>query len=178
MQFEECKKQLQKGDILMVMDFAQKLGSTRDRMKFKVPYWSRSQTTLHPIIIYYLCPEDCHHLICDEVIVISDDLVHDSFAVKAFMDRALEHLKEKNVPVEGIVLFSDNCSVQYKSCHVFDQMSQREIPILHNYFGSNYGKGDADSAIGHLSQHVDSVVRSGVIEISDSLFAYCKKSLK
>ena len=58
-------------------------------------------------------------------------------------------------------------------------MSQREIPILHNYFGSNHGKGDADSAIGHLSQHVDSVVRSGVIEISDSLslFAYCKKVL-
>ena len=58
-------------------------------------------------------------------------------------------------------------------------MSQREIPILHNYFGSNHGKGDANSAIGHLSQHVDSMVRSGVIEISDSLslFAYCKKVL-
>ena len=58
-------------------------------------------------------------------------------------------------------------------------MAQREIPILHNYFGSNHGKGDADSAIGHLSQHVDSVVRSGVIEISDSLslFAFCKKVL-
>ena len=102
-----------------------------------------------------------------------------SFPVKAFMDRMLEHLKEKNIPVEWIVLFSDNCAVQYKSCHVFDQMSQREIPILHNYFGSNHGKGEADSAIGHLSQHVDSVVRSGVIEISDSLslFAYCKKVL-
>ena len=76
-------------------------------------------------------------------------------------------------------MFSDNCAVQYKSCHVFDQMSQREIPILHNYFGSNHGKGDADSAIGCLSQHIDSVARSGVIEISDSLslFAYCKKVL-
>ena len=53
-------------------------------------------------------------------------------------------------------------------------MSQREIPILHNYFGSNHGKGDADSAIGHLSQYVDSVMVSGVIEISDTLrlFAY------
>ena len=99
------------------------------------------------------------------------------FAVKAFMDRALKHLKEKNVPVEWIVLFSDNCAVQYKSCHVFDQISQREIPILHNYFGSNHGKGDTNSATGHLSQHVNSVVRSGIIEINDSLFAYCKKVL-
>ena len=32
--------------------------------------------------------------------MISDDLVHDSFAVKAFIDRVLEHLKEKNLPVE------------------------------------------------------------------------------
>ena len=99
MQFEECKKQLQKGDILMVMDFAQNWAHKRQD-EIQGAYWSRSQTTLHPIIIYYPCPEDFHHLVCDEVIVISDDLVHDSFAVKAFMDRALEHLKEKNVPVE------------------------------------------------------------------------------
>ena len=99
MQFEECKKQLQKGDILMVMDFAQNWAHKRQD-EIQGAYWLRCQTTLHPIIIYYPCPEDCCHLICDEVIVISDDLVHDSFAVKAFMDRVLEHLKEKNVPVE------------------------------------------------------------------------------
>ena len=56
-------------------------------------------------------------------------------------------------------------------------MSQRQISILHNYFGSNHGKGDADSATCHFALHVDSVVRSCVIEISDSLglFAHCKK---
>ena len=88
-----------KGDVLMVMVFAQNWSHKRQD-EIQGAYWSRSQTTLHPIIIYYPCPEDCRHLICDEVIVISDDLIHDSFAVKAFMDRVLEHLKEKNVPVE------------------------------------------------------------------------------
>ena len=92
MQFEECKKQLQKGDDLMVIEFAHNWAHKRQD-EIQGTYWLRSQTVLHPIIIYYPCTENCHHLICDEVVVISDDLVHDSFAVKAQSIGASERKK-------------------------------------------------------------------------------------
>ena len=55
----------------MVIDFAQNWAHKRQD-EIQGAYWSRSQTTLYPIIIYYPCPENCHHLICDEVIAISE----------------------------------------------------------------------------------------------------------
>ena len=50
---------------------------------------------LHPIVVYYPCPEKCGHLVRDEVMILSSDLKHDSFAVTSFIDKALVHLKDK-----------------------------------------------------------------------------------
>ena len=68
----------------------------------------------------------------------SKDLKHDSFAVDNFVDKALSHLKEKGIPVKRIIMWSDNCGTQYKSCKVFDSMSKlRDIPVMRNYFVQN-----------------------------------------
>ena len=56
---------------------------------------------------------------------------------------------------------SGNAGSQYKSCKVFDTLSKIKIPVLQNCFGAKHGKGEADSAIGCLSQIVDAVVHSG-----------------
>ena len=101
--------------------------------------------------------------------IVSKDLKHDSFAVDTFVDKALSHLKEKGIPVKRIIMWSDNCGTQYKSCKVFDSMSKfRDIPVMHNYFCAKHGKAEADGAIGCLSMHLDAVVRSGSQEFSDA----------
>ena len=51
-------------------------------------FWCRRQTTFHPIITYYLCPQKCDHLVCDEIMMVSKDVKHDSFAVNTFVDKA------------------------------------------------------------------------------------------
>ena len=110
----------------------------------------------------------CDHLVCDEIMMVSKDVKHDSFAVDTFVDKALSHLKEKGIPVKSIIMWSDNCGTQYKSCKVFDSMSKfRDIPVMRNYFCAKHGKAEADGAIGHLSMHLDAVVRSGSQEFSD-----------
>ena len=58
-------------------------------------------------------------------------------------------------------MFSDNCTIHYKSCKVFDMLSKMEIPVIMNYFSAKHGKAEADGAIGHLSMHIDNVVCSG-----------------
>lgn len=177
-QFDECKQQLQNGDVLMVMDFAQNYTHHRQD-EVHGAFWTRRQSTLHPIIIYYVCPENCGHLVRNEVMMVSSDLKHDGFAVNAFVDKAMEHLKQNNVHVRRIVMFSDNCGAQYKCCKVFDSISKVTIPLLRGYFCARHGKAEADGAIGRLSMHLDAVVRSGSREFSNStaIADYCRKNL-
>ena len=107
-QFNECKKPLKYGDVLFVMDFATNYSHHRQD-EIHGAFWCRNQTTLHPIVVYYPCPEKCGHLVRDEVMILSSDLKHDSFAMTSFIDKALAHLKGKKIPVKHLVMWSDNC---------------------------------------------------------------------
>ena len=62
------------------------------------------------------------------------------------------------------------CYVYNRFFHkVFDSMSKfRDIPVMCNYLCAKHGKAEADGAIGHLSMHLDAVVRSGSQEFSDA----------
>ena len=125
-------------------------------------FWCRRQTTFHPIITYYPSPQKCDRLVCDEIMIVSKDIKHDSFAVDTFVDKALSHLKENGIPVKRVIIWSDNCGTQYKSCKVFDSMSKfKDIPVMYNYFCTKHGKTESDDTTGHLSMHIDPVVRSG-----------------
>ena len=107
------------------------------------------------------------------------DIKHDSFAVDTFVDKALSHVKENGIPVKRVIMWSDNCGTQYKSCKVFDSMSKfKNIPVMHNYFCATHGKAKADGAIGHLSMHLDAVVRSGSQEFADAGEIVCYYNIK
>lgn len=177
-QFNECKKLLEKGDCLFIIDFAQNHSHHRQD-EILGAYWSRKQSTLHPFVIYFLCPEECGNLVKEEVMILSDDLLHDADAVEKFTDKVLEHLKQRNVPVDRVIIFSDNCASQYKCAKYFKSFTKRNIPFLHNHFGAKHGKAEADGAIGRLSQHIDAVTRSGTHEFGDckELASYCSRVL-
>ena len=178
-QFDECKKLLLNGDVLMIMDFAQNHSHHRQD-EVQSGMWSRKSTTLHPIVVYYPCQEKaCDDLVKEELMMLSEDLKHDGFAVNSFIEKAIEHLKERDIPVQRLIIFSDNCAVQYKSCRVFESLSRANIPVLRNYFGASHGKGEADGAIGRLSMTIDAVVRSGTFELGSckELTAYCREYL-
>ena len=178
-QFDECKKLLQNGDVLMIMDFAQNHSHHRQD-EVQSGLWSRKHSTLHPIVVYYPCQEEsCHDLVKEELMMLSEDLNHDGFAVNSFIEKAIEHLKERDIPVKRLIMFSDNCGPQYKSCKVFETLSRTKIPVLRNYFGASHGKGEADGAIGRLSMTIDAVVRSGTFELGScrELAAYCREYL-
>ena len=91
MQYDECKNQLWEGDVMLIMDFStnyphQKQGEIHGA------FWCRRQTTFHPIIAYYPYPRKCDQLVCDEIMIVSKDIKHDSFAVDTFVDKALSQI--------------------------------------------------------------------------------------
>ena len=88
MQFDECKKQLREGDAMFIMDFSTNY-SHHKQGEIYGAFWCGRQTTFHPIITYYLCPQKCDHLVCDEIMIMSKDLKHYSFAVDTFVEKAL-----------------------------------------------------------------------------------------
>ena len=64
---------------------------------------------------------------------------------------------------------------------VFDAVSKYEdIPVMWNYFCAKHGKTEEDGAIGRLSMHIDSVVRSGTHEFSNAedIYRYCQLKLR
>ena len=144
-------------------------------------FWCRRQTTFHPIIAYYPCPQKCDRLVCDEIMIVSKDIEHDSFAVDTFVNKALSHVKENGIPVKRVIMWSDNCGTQYKSCKVFNSMSKfKDIPVMHNYFCAKHGQAEADGAIGCSSMHLDAVARPGSQEFADAgeIVHYCNIKLQ
>ena len=179
MQFDECKKQLQEGDVMLIMDFSTNY-SHHKKGEIHGTFWCRRQTTFHPIITYYPCPQKCDWLMCDKIMIVSKDIKHDSLAVDTFVYKALSHLKGNGIPVKRIIMWSDNCGTQYKSCKVFNSMSKfKDIPFMCNYFCARHGKAEAEGPIGCLSMHLDAVVRSGSQEFSDTgeIVHYCDLKL-
>ena len=92
------------------------------------------------------------------------------------MEKALTHLRDNKVTIKRLIMGSDNCGPPYKSCKVFDAVSKYEaIPVMQNYFYAKHEKAEADGAIGRLSLHIDSVVRSGTHEFSNAgdIYHFC-----
>ena len=172
-QFEEARLSLRVGDVLMVCDFNTNF-SQRQWKEPQSTHWSRKQITVHNTALYYLCPEFCkdkngkHEIVKEEIMITSDDLKHDCFAVEAFTDRILKHLEISGVAVQRVIRFSDNCAGQYKSYKVFEILSRRKIPFCLNYFGAKHGKSAADGIGGRTMQVISLAISAGVADITDA----------
>ena len=81
-QFQHVRDNLKPGFLLQVYDFGQNFMNVYQDEPQQV-HWDHSQTTIHPIISYYIKPGEST-ITTEEHIMISDDLTHDKFAVKKF----------------------------------------------------------------------------------------------
>ena len=89
-------------------------------------HWDHQQTVIHPIVNYY---NKDGKLVIDEHIMITDDLHHDKFAVRAFEKQTLDHLKSKGFIPQQIIQFCDNCASQYKSKGLFSLFQKVKFPF-------------------------------------------------
>jgi hypothetical protein len=136
-------------------------------------------------VTYYNCPnEDCHEIVKEELVMISDDMNHDSSAVKAFVRKAEDHLKEtRNINMEHVVQFSDGCASQYKCKFAFYDVSESEKNFHHStersFFGSRHGKGPCDACIGVVKSNIrNAVVRREVtVQSAEDAFDYFTRKM-
>jgi hypothetical protein len=178
-QFEKAKKALVEGEVLTVMDFAKNFNLPRQR-EVQYAFFCRESITLHPVVCYFLCPQGCGNVLCDEVMMFSSDTKHDSHAVNAFQNKAIEHLETTyNFKVKKLISFTDNCSGQYKCHQAFAYMTHCDVLVERHYFGPGHGKGPGDASVGRVKRELDLAIRGGQADIQSvpDLAKHCQRKL-
>ena len=166
-------KHLQPGQVLIVQDFQQNLLLyTQDEPKGK--HWDHQQVTVHPTI--YRCKGGgCPEVVKEDLIHISPDNSHDKYAVFQFFNTTLEHLQKKNVEIKELIIFTDNCTNQYKSKFTFYFLSTLDIPTTHHFYCSHHGKGPSDQAGGNFKRFIKRAIKGNVRLLSTlAIEEYCK----
>lgn len=77
-QFNQCKQNLDKSQVIAVYDFAQNY-TTMYQDAIKSSEFGKNQITLHPIPAYYW--DSAGNLTRETIVIASDDLTHDYLAV-------------------------------------------------------------------------------------------------
>ena len=172
-QFQHIWENLKPGFLLQVYDFGQNFMNVYQDEPQQV-HWDHTQTTIHPIISYYIKPGETE-VTAEEHIMITDDNNHDKFAVEKFEELSLQHLKSKGITPKFIVIFSDNCKSQYKGRGTFQFHSESDTPKMHMFFGARHGKGPADGAVGHVKHAAWRAIKSRQVVINHArgFFDFC-----
>ena len=101
------KDNLKPGQLLQVLDFGQNYMNVYQDEPQSV-HWDHSMTVIYPIVNYYKTEDG--KKITEEHIMLSDDLLHDKFAVRAFEKTTMDHLREKGIVPKQMIQFCDNCA--------------------------------------------------------------------
>ena len=115
------------GLVLFVNDYAQNI-LLRFQKEPSSVHWIHHQATLHPSVVFFLCPGCEKVIIKEEIFHITSDLNHSWRGVDYFMHLNLNHLTSKGVTFERIHDFTDNAACQYRSRFIWNHLSHFGIP--------------------------------------------------
>lgn len=140
--FQVCKKQYKFWKSVIQVDFAENY-TCLYQDEIQSAHWSNPQVTVFTAAIWH----NTDHV--TSYAVISDNITHDRFSVKAFLHKILTvHLKE-NESVKSVCIFSDGCAGQFKQKYNFANMTSiKSLFNLHKctwtFFATAHGKGAVD----------------------------------
>lgn len=115
-------------------------------------HWNNDQCTLHTVVYYYKENGELRH---GSIVVLSDDLQHNTVAVYAFQQKIMQHLKENLTPTK-IIYFTDGATQHYKNRYNFANVLKHEedfgVPAEWHFFGTAHEKGACDGIGGNLKR--------------------------
>ena len=133
-QLKQAKLKMRPHSAILIMDFAENYKCT-EQDEAQAAHWSQKSATIHPIMGFINSSEIPGPFTHKEaIIMISNDLKHDVYAVKKFNDLALQHLKQK-FTIQHVRVFTDCAASQYrcsKSLAEISMLHQNHISISHN----------------------------------------------
>ncbi|XP_034240324.1 uncharacterized protein LOC117644802 [Thrips palmi] len=148
---KECKANLKVGEVLTLGDFSENY-SFLIQDAIQGFHWNNDQATLHPFVNYFRRTEEAEIEFCT-LIVISDELKHNTAAVHAFQERLLKYLEEKiGRKVKKIFYWSDGAAAQYKNRKNVSNVANHQGDFLivaeWHFFPTSHGKTLCDATAG------------------------------
>ena len=186
MQFYKVMKQPPESSAVMVMDFAENF-LCLNQNEVQSAHWFQVQVTIHPMVCSYRCT-DCsaEDPVREAVIIISEDMTHDSNAVFYFTRVVVHHLQQvRQLKIARFIQFSDGCGAQYKSRTPFVDLSHASEDldikqVERHFFGSRHGKNPCDGEGGIIKNAASRAIKSDSnvhINSAESMYNFCKGKL-
>lgn len=177
--YQKCQESLKRNECRVVVDFAENYTCARQG-EAQSAYYSRNQVTIFPMVIT-LSKEGSNTVIRDSIIVVSNDLKHDSSAVAAFMERFFFHVSSNYSEVDTIHIWSDGCAAQFKSKKPFRHLSvgfNTNYNLIWNFFGARHGKCSADGEAGVVKTFLSQEARlpSMLLDNSNQVYLHLNSS--
>ena len=170
--FDDICKHLVPGYVVQIFNFTMNFHNIYQD-EVQSAYWDSTQTSIHAVINYYLCPNDsCTETVTLILVQITDDLRHDSFTARAGHDAAFRYLAKIGVPMDTILQFSDNCASQYKSRRPFAELARSPLNIIRVFFGEKHGKSQCDGFFGRLKSWMTYRIKAHHVVISNATDFY------
>ena len=179
-QFNTMRNCVGDDEVVMVYDFAENYRSAYQDEP-QSAHWNYTQITIHPVVCYYRC--SCNEVVTHSVVVVSDDLQHDCYAVDSMIRRVHTFLKVRGLHFARSIEWSDGCSSQYKSKGPFFLLQQRGSEgqeIWKHFFGSRHGKNPSDGESAVVKSSITRAVkcRRATITNAENFFDFAKTNLE
>ncbi|XP_071956012.1 uncharacterized protein [Antedon mediterranea] len=164
----ECKENLQEGECVIHMDFAQNYTCV-PMEEVQSAYWNQTGVTLHPIVAYFHDGEIKHH----SMVAVSDTRAHNASTVFAILKKLVPKLRGILPELKTIHYWTDSPTSQYRNKTIFSIISNHNI-LFHNinaswdYFEAGHGKGPCDGIGGTVKRLADEAVKRGAAVIQDA----------
>lgn len=175
-EIRRLKEQLPPHQHVVHMDFAENY-SCRGVDEVQSAYWSQTQVTLHPTVIYSTTEEGepASHT---SYVYVSNDLNHNAVSVITFVKDLVDKIKEVDPAAEKIHYWTDGPTSQYRNKTIFYLVSHHKslfgIEAVWNFFEAGHGKGPCDGVGGVTKRSADLAMKSGrcVIQDAEGFFAW------
>ena len=103
------------------------------------------------------------------MVVVSDYLHHDKYAVNLFLKTILQHLDSTVQRFIKVVIFSDSAASQFRQRYLLSSITLLNRTISWNFFATSHGKGPVDGIGGTTKRLVCYEVMSGKAEVTTSI---------
>jgi hypothetical protein len=162
-QLQAVTKNLPDNHALMIMDYSENI--SLQFLEETIASHAKAFTlSLFPVALYYHAAED-NGIVLESINLISDDLQHDSHAVRKFTDVIMNHLKQHSkTEIQVVHRFSDGCASQFRSRHTMTDMSAFSVDYPNCIIVANYGEtAEFKNMCEGFGDHVKTPLRNAII---------------
>lgn len=150
--FNKLKEELSEGEFIITFDFAENYAFIKQN-SVQSFHWNNNQATVFTIVMYYREDEKVNH---KSMVVISDDLRHNTVAVYAYQNIIIQYIKDTFKDIRKIYYFTDGASQHFKNrnnfCNLAAHKNEFDIEAEWHFHATAHGKGACDGVGGNLKR--------------------------